>query len=220
MSVLAVAVVLGLAVKPECGARIGIEPARIVAVAKQESGLDPLIIGVNANAARGLPHQVIRSATSAEAVAQATTLLAAGRSIDVGLTGINATNLARDGLTLATAFDACASLRAAYHHLAGDFEAAAWAMAHSRYNSGSFERGATYAASVEAVLARVHATAVTVSPVAAAIPTQPASPPCAPAWDGWALARCNARRSAPPPAAAPSAAAVLTATIGTNPNAE
>ena len=160
MSVLPLAVVLALASDPACGARPGIEPARIVAVAQQESGLDPLIIGANADPGRGLPHQAIRSATPTEAVAKATALLAAGRSLDLGISGINATNLRRDGLTLTTAFDACASIRAAYHHLAGDFEAAAiWTRAHSRYNSGSFERGAAYAASVETVLARVRTAA-------------------------------------------------------------
>ncbi len=220
MSVLPLAVVLALASDPACGARPGIEPARIVAVAQQESGLDPLIIGANADPARGLPHQAIRSATPIEAVAKATALLAAGRSLDLGISGINATNLQRDGLTLTTAFDACASIRAAYHHLAGDFEAAAWAMAHSRYNSGSFERGAAYAASVEAVLARVRtADATPVAPAAPVTPIQPAPPPCAPAWDGWALAKCSARQRAPTPAVEPSSAAMLTATIGPNPNA-
>lgn len=167
MAVLPLAVVLILASDPRCGARPGIDPARISAVAMKESGLDPLIIGANADPMRGLPHQIFRSSTPAEAAATAAALLADRRSIDLGLVGINASNLQRDGLTLTTAFDACASLRAAYHHLAGDFEAAAWAMAHSRYNTGSLERGAAYAASVEHVLARVRIAA------ADPVPTNP-----------------------------------------------
>jgi len=114
MAVLPLAVVLALASDPRCGARPGIEPARIVAIAIKESALDPTVIGANADPARGLPHQALQSASPVEAQAKAASLIAAGRSIDVGLTGINASNLRRDGLTLATAFDPCASIRAAY----------------------------------------------------------------------------------------------------------
>ena len=167
MSALSLAFVLGLAGDPRCGARPGIEPARIVAVAKQESGLDPLIIGANADPAHGLPHQSFRSTTPAEAIAKASALLASGRSIDLGLVGINAVNLQRDGLTLETAFDPCASIRAAYHHLAGDFEAAAWAVAHGRYNCGRTDCGAAYAASVQSIIARVRMAA------ADPVPTNP-----------------------------------------------
>ena len=215
MAVLALSVVLALAGEPRCGARPGIEPARIAAVAATESALDPLAIGANADPARGLPHQAFSPATPAAAMEKAAALLAEGRSVDLGLTGINATNLARDGLTLATAFDPCASIRAAYHHLAGDFEAAAiWTRAHSRYNSGSLDRGASYAASIEQTLARVRTVAPATLPMTAPLSSS-APPPCAPAWDGWALAECSARQAAPTPVAASSAAEVVTVTVGT-----
>lgn len=155
MAVLTADAVIEQARKPECGARPGIDAERILVVARQESGLDPLIIGVNEDKKRRLPHESIRSSTPAQAVARAAALLAAGRSIDLGLVGINAVNLARDGLTLATAFDPCASIRASYHHLAGDFETAAWTLAHRLYNSGSTERGIAYAASIQAMVRKV-----------------------------------------------------------------
>lgn len=207
MTALTLAVALALAGDPVCGARPGIEPARIVAVAKQESGLDPLVIGANADPARGLPHQVMRSATLAEAASRAAALIASGRSVDLGIAGINASNLERDGLTLATAFDACASFRAAYHHLAVDFEAAAWEMAHRRYNTGSFERGAGYAASVQAVLAQVRN--VDAAPVVPAAPSLPG-------WNVWDQADHRAGQisadpffQATPPAGRPLTAPVV-----------
>lgn len=157
MAVLSPDAVIKLARRPECGAGIGIDAERILVVARKESGLDPLIIGVNANRARGLPHETIRSSTAVQAVARAAAILAAGRSIDLGLAGINATNLARDGLTLATAFDACASIRASYQHLAGNFETAAWTLAHRLYNSGSVHRGVAYADDIQAMVRKVQA---------------------------------------------------------------
>lgn len=210
MAALPLAVVLSLASDPRCGARPGIEPARIAAVATQESGLDPLVIGANANPARGLPHQVFRSATPAEAAAKAASLIAAGRSIDLGLVGINASNLQRDGLTLATAFDACSSIRAGYHHLAGDFEAAAWATAHKIYNCGRFDCGAAYAASVQSIIARVRTVQADSSPA----PTEPAAPPDPtepPAWDLWAHQEWLERKDVEPsPAPAQPAPLLIT----------
>jgi len=155
MAVLTADAVMEQARKPECGARVGIDAERIMVVARTESNLDPLIIGINEDRRRGLPHAIVRSSTPEQAAARAAALLAAGRSIDLGLTGINAMNLARDGLTLATAFDACASIRAAYHHLAGDFEAAAWELAHRRFNSGRFDGGISYAAGIQAMVRKV-----------------------------------------------------------------
>lgn len=141
----------------------------------KESGLDPLVVAANADSARGLPHQVFRSSTPAEAAAKAAALLADRRSIDLGLVGINNRNLARDGLTLATAFDACSSIRAAYHHLAGDFEAAAWSLSHARYNCGRFDCGAAYAASIQNIIARVRT--VQAAPAADVRTPNPPSPP-------------------------------------------
>jgi hypothetical protein len=166
-SVLALDAFLALAARPECGARAAIDPHRMQAIAEQESGLDPLVIGVNADRIRGLPADTLRSASVEEATAKAASLIARGRSVDLGLMGINAGNLAKDGLTLTTAFDACASIAASYRHLSGDFEAAAWELAHRRYNCGRFTCGEGYAASIQARISRVMQTAPIASAPAA-----------------------------------------------------
>ena len=155
MSALAVATILSLAVLPECGAGQGVPAERMVAVASVESSGDPLAIGVN-----GDHPATLHPATKDEAIAAARALLAHGKSIDIGLTQINSANLAHDGLTVETAFDACASLRAGAAHLAADFEAA-WRAAHSRYNTGDLQRGITngYALRVSDAIRMVKAAA-------------------------------------------------------------
>ena len=90
------------------------------------------------------------TATSAGvAIDKAAALIALGRNVDLGLAQINIRNLARHHLTLATAFDECANLRAGAEHLADDH---AWVLAHRRYDSGSIEGGIAYA---QRVMARV-----------------------------------------------------------------
>ena len=204
MSALTLAAVIALATNPQCGAAApGSEFAnRLAAIAIHESEGDPLVVGVNADRERGLPAAVVRSATAQEAVTRARALLAQGRSLDLGLMQINTAQLARHGLTVETAFDACRSMAAGADHYAADV-VAVWTLAHRRYNTGSTERGAAYAAGVEQVLARVRAqqsgAASPSAPVAASPPPPPSQPPCAPAWDAWALAECSARPAAPLP---------------------
>jgi len=119
---LTLAAVLALAADPRCGAApSGSEfQSRLAAIAIHESGGDPLVIGVNADRARGLPAAAIRSATPQEAAARAAALLAQGRSIDLGLMQVNSGQLARHGLTVETAFDACRSMVAGADHYAAD----------------------------------------------------------------------------------------------------
>lgn len=218
---LTLAALLAFATDPHCGAAPDNEFAsRLAAIAIQESGGDPLFIGVNADPARGLPAASIRSATPQKAAAQAAALLAQGRSIDLGLMQVNSRQLAHHGLTLETAFDTCRNMAAGADHYADDVRAV-WNLAHRRYNTGSVERGAAYASSVERVLNRVRAqqSAPPVSSMVSAPASQPppAPPPCAPSWDAWALAQCGARQampSAPSLAGGPSAAPVVTATLG------
>ncbi len=157
---------------PRCGrAKPGSEFAkRLAAIALAESGGDPLIIGVNADRARGLPAAAIHSATPQEAAARAAALLVQGRSIDLGLMQINSAQLEQHGLTLDVAFDACRNMAAGADHYADDVRAV-WTLAHRRYNTGSIERGAAYAASVERVLARASA------PAAAVLPSPQAAAP-------------------------------------------
>ena len=149
MSALTAALVLAMASQPACGAGSGVPPERLLAVAQVEADLDPLTIGIN-----GPGGGDVHPATVADAVETATRLIAAGRSIDLGLMQINNSNLASHGLTVETAFDACANLRAGAEHLAADF-AAAWRAAHSRYNTGDLQRGIAngYVARIERVLA-------------------------------------------------------------------
>ena len=197
MTALALAAVLSLAIDPHCGAAAPRSEfaQRITAIAIHESGGDPLVIGVNPDPARGLPAVVVRSATAQDAARQARTLLAQGRSIDLGLMQINSSQLARHGLTVDAAFDACRNMAAGAEHYAADV-AAVWNLAARRYNAGGIEHGAAYAASVEQVLARVRETPSRAGAApraqAAALPSPTADPPpCAPAWDGWALAACS-----------------------------
>lgn len=211
-----------LAENPQCGqAEPGSEFAkRIAAIAIHESGGDPFIIGVNADRVQGLPTAAVRSATPVEAAAKARALLAQGRSIDLGLMQINSAQLARHGLTVEEAFDACRNVAAGADHYAADVQAV-WSLAHRRYNTGSTERGAAYAAGVEQVLNRARtqqgtlpASAVQPSPVSQ---QPPVPPPCAPVWDAWALVQCSARQATPPapsPADAPPVVPVITLTLG------
>lgn len=199
MTVLSLAVVLGLAINPACGAAApGSEFAqRLAAIAIHESaGGDPYVIGVNADPAHGLPAAMVRSATAQQAAAKASDLIAAGRSIDLGLMQINSTNLTQHGLTMETAFDPCRSMKAGADHYADDVRSV-WNLAHRRYNTGGTKRGAAYAASVEAVLARVRTTEAAL--LAAAAPTTPAG------WDVWDKAdqRSGQADAAPSPHAAP-----------------
>lgn len=162
---LTLAAVLALAGRPECGGSQGVEPARLAAIAQAESGFRPLAINVN-----GGP-QVAQPATAEEAARVATALITSGKSVDLGLMQINSTQLARHNLTVAAAFDACASMAAGAAHIAADLRAA-WTAAHQRYNSGSLTGAPAYAQRISAAMAQI-----------AARPAQPApaAPPSPPA---------------------------------------
>ncbi len=157
---LTLAAVLALAADPRCGAAPADSgfASRLAAIAIHESGGDPLVIGVNADRARGLPATVIRSAMSQEAATRAAALLAQGRSI----VQVNSGQLARHGLTVEQAFDICRNVAAGADHYAADVRAV-WSLAHRRYNTGGTERGAAYAAGVEQVLARVRSPAIQIA---------------------------------------------------------
>ncbi len=154
-----------------------VAPSTLAALAKVESGFDPLAIGVNGG--RG---QQIHPTTRDDAVATASQLLAAGRNIDLGLAQINSGNLAQLGLTIERAFDACANLEASGRVLLAAYSAAparsgglAVLQALSVYNTGRTDRGFRngYVAKVTAAAA-----ALPDLPIAAAPP-----PPATPAWD-------------------------------------
>jgi len=155
---LSLAAILAFATDPHYGAAAPDSEfaSRLAAIALHESGGDPLVIGVNADPARGLPATALRSTTPQKAATRAATLLAQGRSIDLGLMQINSGQLARPGLTVQTAFGACRNMAAGAARYADGVQAV-WTLAHRRYNTGSTERGAAYAAGIEEVLSRVRA---------------------------------------------------------------
>lgn len=78
----------------------------VKALVQQESGGNPFAIGV-------VGGRLIRQPrNSAEAVATATHLEAAGWNYSIGLTQINRSNFARLGIGIDSGFDPCANLRA------------------------------------------------------------------------------------------------------------
>ncbi len=169
----------------------GVAPATLLAVARAESGLDPLAIGVN-----GAGSRRPRPSTAADAVAAAKTLVASGRDIDLGLGQINVRNLARLGLSIEAAFDPCRNLAAAAEVLREGYARgrarhgpgqAALRVALSVYNTGDAERGFA-----NGYVARVVAKAGVRLPAA---PTAPVAPPRQPpAWDVFGRAASPSSR--------------------------
>jgi type IV secretion system protein VirB1 len=157
----------------------GVAPETLAAIARVESGLDPLIIGINERGAAP-----VRSATPAEAAARATALIAAGKSVDLGLMQINSRNLGWLELTVEHAFDPCRSIAAGARVLT----------AFSAYNTGSPSRGLANGYVARVVSARAAMAAAPARPSPAPLPG-PAPAACAPSWDVWA--RCPAAAPAP-----------------------
>lgn len=121
-----------------------VAPATLLAIARVESGLDPLALGVN-----GSPPQARRPRDAHEAAQFAHALIRAGRNVDLGLAQINARNLPGLGLSVADAFDPCTNLRASARILAAGYHAAPPSpsaqvrlrVALSVYNTGHIQRG-------------------------------------------------------------------------------
>jgi type IV secretion system protein VirB1 len=171
----------------------GVAPATLLAVARAESRLDPLAIGVNGPGRRPAP------STPAEAIAAARVLVAAGRDIDLGLAQINIRNLARLGLSIETAFDPCRNLAAAgqvlregyargrARHGAGQ---AALRVAFSVYNTGHAEHGFAngYVARVVAQARRSGGPSTEPAPPLAPAPSPPAR------WDVFGRAAVQPTR--------------------------
>jgi len=159
-----------------------VSPKTLAAVARVESGFDPLVIGVNG------PHRrTIHPASFDDALATASHLIRSGANIDLGLGQINAANLGRLGLSLSAAFDPCANLKASaavlregYRHASAGAadEPLAVLGALSIYNTGRADRGLDngYAGKVLAA-ASSNAAALAPEPdggLAAHTPTDPA----------------------------------------------
>ncbi|HZZ33061.1 MAG TPA: lytic transglycosylase domain-containing protein [Phenylobacterium sp.] len=160
----------------------GVAPETLLALARAESGLDPLALEVN-----GAQASALRPQSLAEAVERTRALLAAGASLDLGLAQINSSNLARLGLTVESAFDPCRSLAAgavllheAYASARRDSAdpQAALRLALSVYNTGDQARGFR-----NGYVARVVAAAGREAPAPAPAARPAAASP--PAWDAF-----------------------------------
>ncbi|WP_457812523.1 lytic transglycosylase domain-containing protein [Sinorhizobium meliloti] len=84
-----------------------------------ESGFQPFAIRINTD--RPLAEQ---PKTRAEAIETATTLIAEGHDIDLGLGGINSGNLGRLGLSVSDTFDFCLNIKASAALLEGYYQIA------------------------------------------------------------------------------------------------
>lgn len=164
----------------------------LLAVARTESGFEPLAIGVG-----GRRPARFMAPSKAEAVATAERLLAAGANLDLGLAQINGRNLGWLGLSVADAFDPCRNLAAAARVLAAGYdrvgaqrgaEQAALRTALSYYNTGDAQRGFHngYVTKVTAAAGQI------VPALQADIPRTPTAEPIPaprpPAWDVFANA--------------------------------
>jgi len=162
MSALAIGSALAMALA--CSPRVGssqpaVGPDVLISVASTESGLDPLAIHDNTTGA------VLHPETRGAAIALANRLIAANHRPDLGLMQINSpANLRRTGLTVESAFDPCASIRAGAQVLLDDYQdgtttrekQVAVLRALSAYNTGSGTAGlTTYVPSVLASARKV-----------------------------------------------------------------
>ena len=189
-----------------CAASVA--PTTLAAVAGAESGFNPLSMHDNTLAASGSP------STAAEAVGLASSLTAAGHSVDLGLMQINSANLGALGLTLGAAFDPCQSLAAGAVILTADYaggathgeQQVALRAAFSRYNTGNPLRGFVngYVSRVEAAARQVvpaidptaDMSSTTVAAAAGEVPERAiAASPSSP-WLVWVSGRSPATRTA------------------------
>src|SRR4051794_13088355 len=83
-----------------------VAPITLAAFAQNESGLNPNAVHDNTTGLSTYPE------TATAAIALATFLLRQGHNLDLGIMQVNSANLARTGLTVATAFEPGQSMRA------------------------------------------------------------------------------------------------------------
>ena len=128
----------------------------LVSIARIESGFSPWVIRVN-----GPVPRVFRPRSEAEAVRLASSLIEAGRSVDLGLTQINSANLAQLGVSVANVFNPCRNLAVAADILNRGYERSLaragpnrslLQTTYSLYNTGDIQKGLEngYVAKVEA----------------------------------------------------------------------
>lgn len=188
-----------LALVRQCAPQVA--PSTMVAILEHESGGDPLAIGVNGN-----NPQALHPANAEQAAATVEKLLAAGRSVDVGLGQINNANFDWLGLDAQSAFDPCRNIAAAAEVLTKAYvrlrtqapsNQAALDAALSTYNTGSPVAGVSngYVGAVRGgyTVPALKPTQAKQAPVQVHATRRPA-----PAWDVYGTAR---RPSASKPAA-------------------
>jgi type IV secretion system protein VirB1 len=180
-----------LALAAQCAPSIA--PQTLLSVVQVESRFNPLAIGVN-----GAPRIAISAATKGEAVARASALVAAGRSVDLGLAQINSKNLGWLGLSIEDAFDPCANLAAAARVLQEGYarsdvdrvgQQAALQTALSFYNTGRADRGFANGYVGKVTRAAAHIVPAIDAPAGPRPPSAPEpaaadiAPSSTPAWD-------------------------------------
>jgi type IV secretion system protein VirB1 len=156
---MALTLAAALALAAQCAPTVA--PETLLSVVQVESRFDPLAIGVN-----GSPRLNVTPTSVDDAVARAGDLIAAGRSLDLGLAQINSKNLAWLGLSLREVFEPCTNLKAAARVLQDGYgrsdagrvgEQAALRATLSYYNTGHPVRGLSngYVGKVEAAARRI-----------------------------------------------------------------
>ncbi len=185
---MAISLAAALVLAAQCAPTIA--PETLLSVVQVESRFEPLAIGVN-----GAPRITVTPKSVDDAVAKAGSLIAAGRSIDLGLAQINSKNLSWLGLSLAEVFEPCTNLRAAARILQDGYarsdavrvgEQAALKTALSYYNTGHPVRGVSngYVGKVTSAAERIVPAlgGGLVAEVPAPAPALPPEVP-SPAWD-------------------------------------
>ncbi|MCI3133362.1 lytic transglycosylase domain-containing protein [Phenylobacterium aquaticum] len=185
---MALSLAAALTLAAQCAPTVA--PETLLSVVQVESRFEPLAIGVN-----GLPRVALTPASVDEAVARAGELIAAGRSIDLGLAQINSKNLQWLGLSLRQVFEPCANLSAAARVLQDGYgrsdpgavgEQVALRTTLSYYNTGHPSRGVRngYVGKVEAASARI-VPAISGQPALPSSQVTTPAPPESPrlAWD-------------------------------------
>lgn len=121
-----------------------VAPQTVQEIIRVESGGNPLAININ-GATLARP-----AIDMADAVKLASSAMAAGYTVDLGLMQVNSANLSRLGYTVEQMFDPCTNLKAGAAILTANYGRAverhgpgqeALKAALSAYNTGSFERG-------------------------------------------------------------------------------
>ena len=195
---------LALACPAASGFPAGHVVDRVTATAQTESGLQTTSVHDNTSNRSYVP------ATTADAVRLVMTLHAQGHSLDAGVMQVNDGNWPRLGLTAETVFDPRANVCAGMAVLAEAY--AIERRVSCRYNTGKPDCANGYPERIDG--ARTQLGQLSPSPrVEASPPPLAGTPPCAPAWDAWALAACSARPAAPLPSPPAGGASPATLTV-------